>query len=162
MRPLIYALMIKIYFRDFLPYFSKTIEIKITLLPYYHYYIETPVSTFIFQIKIIIFNGLWLICEGDLFPWHNLVYNTPTILEVLQRFYKLVILGTLADWPCPPKLIIPTCRKVWCLSACQKSISSLPSCLRYWNEVYHLPLSGNIVRACVRYSLSNFYFFCKL
>ena len=27
------------------------------------------------------------------------------------------------DQPCPPKLIIPTCRKVWCLSACQKSTS---------------------------------------
>ena len=24
------------------------------------------------------------------------------------------------DWPCPPKLMVSTCRKIWCLSAWQK------------------------------------------
>ena len=35
------------------------------------------------------------------------------------------------EWPCPPKLITPTCWKLWSLSACKKPTSSLPSFLRY-------------------------------
>ena len=42
------------------------------------------------------------------------------------------------DQPCPPKFIIPTCRKVWYLSVCQKSTSSLPSFLRYCNDIANL------------------------
>ena len=42
-------------------------------------------------------------------------------LEILQRFCKLVISVTFSMAEQTPKLIVLTCRKMWCLSACQKT-----------------------------------------
>ena len=49
---------------------------------------------------------------------------------VSLRFYKLVILCNL--------LIVSTCWKVWCLSTCKKSTSSLPSFVRYYKDITNL------------------------
>ena len=50
--------------------------------------------------------------------------------EILQRYYKLVFLGTVG-WPV--KTILPACRKLWCLSSCK-------------NHIYPSPLSWNITK----------------
>lgn len=42
------------------------------------------------------------------------------------------------DWPCLPKLIVSTFRKVWCSSACQKLISLLPSFFWYCKDIANL------------------------
>ena len=57
------------------------------------------------------------------------------------------------DQPCPPKLIILTCRKVWCLSACQKSTLSPPSFLRYCNDIANLLFW--VLRACLAMATKN-------
>ena len=47
-----------------------------------------------FQIKIVICNSLWLTYEGDYS--HDTAYSTNlTILDILHKFPKLIILGTL-------------------------------------------------------------------
>ena len=70
------------------------------------------VSTFIFQMKIISPNSLSLTYK-KIIP--NEMLNTPDrswdIEKILQNYY-FAYFGY--DWPCPPKLIILTCRKVWC------------------------------------------------
>ena len=45
-------------------------------------------------------------------------------------------------WFHTPKMIVPTCRQLWCLSSCQKYTSSFTSFLRYYllkNPVIWLP-----------------------
>lgn len=57
------------------------------------------------------------------------------IAKILQTWY----FGYFGqDWPCPPKLIVSTCRKIWCLSACIKSSSTLPSFLRSCKDTANL------------------------
>ena len=54
-------------------------------------------------------------------------------LEILLTYCKLVIWGTCylgMHEPCPPKTKELTCRKIWCLCTCKKSIWSLPSFLK--------------------------------
>ena len=49
----------------------------------------------------------------------------PVFLDILQRYYKLVILGTFGEaWLHKPKMIVSSCRKLSCLSAGRRTTSS--------------------------------------
>ena len=55
------------------------------------------------------------------------------------------------------KVLISTCRKLWCLSACEKSTSYLTSFLRYWKDIANL-LFGNFGNAWPSTSKSQYQF----
>ena len=63
----------------------------------------------------------------------------PVFLEILQRYCKLVVLVTMGMFDHPPsKMIALIYRKISCLSACKKSISSLIFFSKYCKEMADL------------------------
>ena len=64
---------------------------------------------------------------------------THFFLKYHKDFAKTCYFGYFGNaWPCRARFIGSTCRKVWSLSACKKSTSSLPSFWRYCKNVTNL------------------------
>ena len=65
--------------------------------------------------------------------WECLIITIKIMdIKILQRNSKQIILGNLDIPGYTPKMIVLTCKRLQCLSACQKYTSSLTSFLRYY------------------------------
>ena len=68
---------------------------------------------------------------GCLSECRKITFIPHLFLEILRKYCKLVILGTLGMLSNQPRTIMRTCLKLWCLSTFKKSTWSL--LMRYYN-----------------------------
>ena len=75
-------------------------------------------------------NPLTFICR------QKIMFILHVFLEILQRYCKLLFLGTLGiPGYTNPKLILSTCRKLLCPFADKKSTSPFMLFWRYWKDI---------------------------